>query len=730
MNGWRLFAGSTVAILLLFSQYLPAQEVLYGRFYQEIQEIGPRPEGSEGEKRLFAYIQEELEDRSIPYRSLEFDTTRVEHSFSRVLRATLPGARDQRLTVAVPINASVEGLDTNSGDVAMALSLLVTSSQELLPVGLEVVFLGAVPLDTAGPGTRLYLESYYLDPPAAVILLLNASSGESLTVQGATGGIVAPPWLLQRVYSGARSLGIPATVPSTAEQFFEVAFAEADSPLAPFLEAGIPSVALSGSPGIPSSDLPLSHLLPEIVDSFSEGIPGTWDRHYLLFGGAPQGNLAIVGEESYVLLTFAAASFLLFVGVMVRRRVDRYLVTIRRHILIVPLLLATLGLSYLAGSALVSLVTSWRNFPSLVSYRPVLFFGLKAFTAIALFIGVYRVLRGRLLSRNSSFYSAATLLLLTTGVVVMAAINFSLVWYPLWALIFGLVFSLVPSRGLKIIAFLAAPLPFLAALFSALLSQEPRAAAFLLVPDVWGNLLLAVISLPFLLMVIRIDLLLRHPIRGRTNIATEVLAYGSALAAAACLLWASVYIPFSADRPQPVSLLERIDQDQSLHELVVESPAPLGRFRLNYGGQTLMVDTTSRTTTFTLPPPDPVVTLEAEGSAFLTRKRHLLEITAPENPRDLDVRLVSAEPLLVYDAAYPFEMAAENRVAVFDIGASPPMPFNMDLILPGDLSALAEVEVRWDRSFAGVYLVGGPYEVSFRTVASSSILLTRGAGES
>lgn len=729
MNGWRLFAGSTVAILLLFSQYLPAQEVLYEGFYRQIREIGPRPEGSEGEQRLFAYIQEELENQNIPYRFLEFDTSGVEHSFSRVLRAGLPGGRDQRLTIAVPVNPDDQDLDANSGDVAMALSLLVSSSRDLLPVGLEVVFLGAVPPDAPGPGTRLYLESYYLDPPAAVILLLNASSGEDLTVQGATGGIVAPPWLLQRVYSAARSLGIPATVPSTAEQFFEVAFSEADSPLSPFLAAGIPSVALAGAPGIPSPDLPMAHLLPEIVDSFSQGIPGTWDRHYLLFGGAPEGNLAIVGEESYVLLTFAAASFLLFVGVMVRRRVDRYLVTIRRHIFIVPLLLVTLALSYLAGSGLVALVTSWRNFPTLVSYRPVLFFGLKAFTAVALFIGIYRVLRGRLLSRNSSFYSAATLLLLTIGVVVMAAINFSLVWYPLWALIFGLVFSLVPSRGLKVFAFLAAPLPFLAALFSALLSQEPRAAAFLVVPDLWGNLLLAVISLPFLLMVIRIDLLLRHPIRGRTNIATEVLAYGSALAAAGCLVWASVYSPFNAERPQPVSLVERIDQDRNLHELVVESPAPLGSLRLEYGGETLTVDTDSRVTIFSLPPPNPVVTLEAEGSAFLTRKRHLLEIDAPENPRGLEVRLVSAEPLLVYDAAYPYEMAAENRVAVFDIGASPPMPFEMDLILPGELSALAEVEISWDRSFAGVYLVGGPYEVSFRTVASSSILLAQETGE-
>ncbi len=730
MNGWRLFAGSTVAILLLFSQYLPAQEVLYDGFYQQIREIGPRPEGSEGERRLFAYIQEELDNRNIPYRFLEFDTPGVEHSFSRVLRAALPGARDQRLTIAVPINPAEGGVEANSGDLAMALSLLVTSSQELLPVGLEVVFLGAVTPDAPGPGIRLYLENYYLDPPEAVLLLLNASSGEDLTVQGATGGIVSPPWLLQRVYSGARSRGIPATVPSTAEQFFEVAFAEADSPLSPFLQAGIPSVALAGSPGVPSSGTPLAHLLPEIVDSFPQGIPGTWDRHYLLFGGAPQGSLAIVGEESYVLLTFAAVSFLLFVGVMVRRRVDRYLVTIRRHILIVPLLLVTLGLSYLAGSGLVSLVISWRDFPTLASYHPVLFFCLKAFTAVALFIGVYRVLRGRLLSRNSSFYSAATLLLLTIGVVVIAAINFSLVWYPLWALVFGLVFSLVPSRGLKVITFLAAPLPFLAALFSALLSREPRAAAFLVLPGVWGNLLLAVVSLPFLLMVIRIDLLLRHPIRGRTNIATEALAYGSALAAAGCLVWAAVYSPFNEDHPQPISLLERIDQDRSLHELSVESPAPLGSFRLEYAGETLMVDTRSRTATFSLPPPNPIVTLEAEGSSFLTRKRHLLEIRAPEQLRKLDVRLVSAEPLLVYDAAYPYEMSAENRIAVFDIGASPPMPFEMDLILPGNLSALAEVEVSWQGSLAGVDLVGGPYEVSFRTVASSSVLLTGEPGES
>ncbi len=730
MNSWRLAAGSTVAILLLFSQYLPAQEALLGEFYREIAEIGPRQEGSDGEQRLFAYVQEELENRNIPFRYLDFDTPGVAHSFSRVLRAALPGARDQRLTIAVPINAEGSRLKASSGDIAMALALLVGSAEQLLPVGVEVLFLGAAPRETAGPGARLYLETYRLDPPEALVLLVNASTGRALTVQGATGGIVAPPWLIQRVFSAARNAEVPATVPSTAEQFFEVAFAEADRPLSPFLEAGIPAVALLGEPGIPDFDLPLSRLLPEIVSGFSEGIPETWDRHYLLFGGAAGGGLAIVGEESYVLSAFAAASFLLFVGVMVRRRVDRYLVTIRRHIPIVPLLLVILGLCYLAGSGVVYLVTMARNFPTLVSYRPVLFFGVKAFTAIALFIGVYRLLRRGLLSRNSSFYSASTLLLLTTGVVVIAAINFSLVWYPLWALLFGLLFSLVPSRGLKIIAFLAAPLPFLAALFSALLSQEPRAATFLVVPDIRGNLLLAVISLPFLLMVIRIDLLLRHPIRGRTNIATEVLAYGSGLAAAACLVWAFLYSPFGVDRPQPILLVERIDQDRNLHELVVESPAPLGRFRVEHAGRPLTVDTGERRTTFPLPPQESIIAIDAEGGAFLTRKRHLLEIDAPPDPRVLEIRLVSADPLLVYDAAYPYELVAENRVAEFDIGTSPPMPFDLELILPGDLSALAEVEISWDRSFSPVYLEGGTYELSFRTVAASSILLTGDTGDS
>ncbi len=730
MNSWRFFAGSTVAILLLFSQYLPAQEALLEGFYREITDMGSRQEGSDGEQRLFAYIQEELEQRNIPYRFLDFDTSGVEHSFSRVLRATLPGARDQRLTIVVPINSGGGGLEASSGDIAMALSLLVSSAEELLPVGLEVLFLGAAPRETSGPGARLYLETYRLDPPGALILLDNASTGLGLTVHGATGGTVAPPWLIQRVYSAARSLDIPATVPSTAQQFFEVAFAEADRPLSPFLEAGIPAVALVGQPGLPALEIPLSRLLPEIVEGFSGGIPETWDRHYLLFGGAAEGSLVIVGEESYVLSTFAAASFLLFVGVMVRRRVDRYLVTIRRHILIVPLLLVILGLCYLAGSGVVYLVTRVRNFPTLVSYRPVLFFGVKAFTAIALFIGVYRLLRGRLLSRNSSFYSASTLLLLTIGVIVIAAINFSLVWYPLWALLFGLLFSLVPSRGLKIIAFFAAPLPFLAALFSALLSQEPRAATFLVVPDIGGNLLLAVISLPFLLMVIRIDLLLRHPIRGRTNIATEILAYGSGLAAVACLAWAFLYSPFGVDSPQPIQLVERIDQDRNLHELVVESPAPLGRFHVEHAGRPLTVDTGERRATFTLPPAESIIEIEARGSAFLTRKRHLLEIDAPPDPRSLEVRLVSADPMLVYDAAYPFEMTAENRVAEFDIGSSPPMPFTMELILPGELSALAEVEITWDRSFPRVYVEGGAYELSFRTVAASSILLTDNTGDS
>ena len=106
-----------------------------------------------------------------------------------------------------------------------------------------------------------------------------------------------------------------------------------------------------------------------------------------------------------------------------------------------------------------------------------------------------------------------------------------------------------------------------------------------------------------------------------------------------------------------------------------------------------------------------------------------MQIDAPEDPSSLDVRLVAADPLLVYDAEYPYEMRNENRVARFDIGASPPMPLAMELILPGNLAALAEVRVRWNKSFAEVSLSGSPFEIRPATVVSSSILLEGASGE-
>ncbi len=698
--------------------------------FATVQELSPRPEGSQEERLLFDYIESEITARSIPYRRMDFASSTVGHSFSNVLAARLPGARDSRLAVVVPVNGRQDESVANSGDVAMAINFLMEASEELLPIGLEVVFLGAATPTSSGLGSALYVNEVQLDPPDAVVVLSNASTAEDLSIAGSTGGTVSPSWLIQRVYRAARDTGVSVSVPSTAAQFFQVAFAEEQNPITPFLNAGIPAVAIEGRPTPGPVDNRMLPLLDDLFGRFAQGMPETWDRHYLVFGGAPGGNLAIMGEETYVLMTFAAVSFLLFVGVMVRRRVDRYLHTIRRHILIIPLLLVLLTLAFLAGSGLVRAVVVYRDFPTFVVYRPVFFFAIKIFAAIAIFVGAYRVLRGRLLSRNSSFYSAAALFLLTVAVIAIAAINFSLVWYPLWALLFGLLFSLVPSRGLKIVTFLAAPLPLLAALFSGLLSGETRAAESMIVPDIWTNLLLALVSLPFLLMIIRIDLLLRHPIRGRTNIATEILAYGSTVAAVAFLVWGALYDPFDSTNPQPLAVVERIDATTNRRSLEIKSPAPIGRVTLVRDGAPLDVESEGRTAVLSLPPIEPPVNLETQSSTFLTRRRHLLRISAEPSPTRLNFRLVSESPILIYDAEFPFSMREENRVAEFEIGDSPPMPLLVELILPGDLSADALFELRWNEAFGEAYVPQSGYAMTFQTLVSTSVRLLNGGRES
>ncbi|MBA7546137.1 hypothetical protein ES705_38520 [subsurface metagenome] len=290
-----------VGILLFFLQAaslfcqspLPPDSRAVLENYRQIRSLYPRPEGSRGEKELLSFIEERLQSLRIPYSWLDFRESDKNHSFSSCLVASFRGELDDTLILSVPINHPAEMSEDFDGSINVALALSVAEhlSRETPPISVKILFLGAEYGQTGDypMGSRLFLRDFFPDFKVMNLYLNLKRIPSRLYLRAGGRGIEAPYWLLDRCTVALEKTDIFFLMRGNENQISRIGLTSEQTIIEPFLNAGYPAISFEGEyEGLSPLEqenwvFSFNLFFAEFLQGFSEGIPETWDRHYLFF---------------------------------------------------------------------------------------------------------------------------------------------------------------------------------------------------------------------------------------------------------------------------------------------------------------------------------------------------------------------------------------------------------------------------------------------------------------
>jgi hypothetical protein len=686
---------------------------------QAVTRFFPRQEGSAGEKELIAWIEARLTSRQIPFIPFDFSQSDFQHSFSSCLRVDLPGKSKDTLLVAVPLNGPPGASQESDGsiNIALALDLIEYARDRSLPLSLTVLFRGAEFGDTDGypMGSTLFLREFQPEYRAAVLYLNLRRVPARVLVRGGGRGIVSPYWLMNSCVAALREAKVAFRVQGDESQVFRMGITGERTAIEPYLKAGYPSAGLEGEYGQMTRQDEVKWLasfagfLQTFLTASPPSIPEEWDRHYLLL---QVGEISmIVSEKAYIAVLAGTLAAALLYSLVSLRGLRKYLRILTRNS---PTIIPLAGLSFLflaAGTYVLQGLLSLRRFPTLWTFFPLDFLALKACIALFLYSVLYNLFRRLPFPRRGSFYSAAAIFFLLVDIGIVAVFNISFTYYFLWAFVFVLLSAMVPNRYAKALLFLPAPFWGLRGLIAVFMAQADPFVHLLLLSPLWGNLLVAGVCLPFILVLLRLGLI--FPGRGilRRRVRELVLA-GLFLAAGGALgVRLFLFSPFSPSHPQPVAAIQTIETATGVTAagttLVISSPAPLGPLSVTDSSGVRTIDPRTSSVSLSLPPTAPPVQISEGSRQFLLQSNVTVRVVMPSRPRVLSATLTAADDFILFDSGFP-SVRESPRAYRLLIGAFPPNPLSLQLTLPTHRSFSLTLTMEFDTPLIGATVACGP----------------------
>ena len=684
-----------------------------------VSSFSPRLEGSPAEGALLDWISARVVEMGLRAVPLDFSRSDFEHSFSRCLRVDVPGRSRDSLILAVPIDAPPAAGPHEDGsiNVALALDLLGRIKSLTPPLSLVVLFLGAEFGDTdAYPmGSTLFLRDYRPDYRAAVLYLNLRAVPDRILVRGGGRGIVSPFWLMNRCVDSLRASLVPYRLQADEVQAFRLGVTDERTLIEPYLRAGFPSVGLEGEygathiPGSPDMLSALSTFLRAFLDAGRGGIPEEWDRHYLL---VQVGDLSlIVGERAYVAIFGGSIAAVLLFALVFLKRLKKYVRTLLRNITAIVPLAALAFLFLVAGTYAVRGILVFRQFPTLWSYAPLEFLGLKICAALFLFAALYNPFRRFPVPRNGSFYSAAALFFLLVEITVVAVFDISFTWYFLWAFLLVFLSTLARNRWAK--AALALPAPFwgIRGIVKVFLVPALPFCRIITLSPVLGNLLVAGACLPFILVLLRIGLI--FPGKGLLRRGTRELLLAVALLVAGGLLAVRLltFSPFSTESPQPIAATQTVVVDASGRTsstlLEIESPAPVRGITFSTPGGPRSLPHHWNGGPVPLDSVESPVQVTFDSGQFLQQRTLSLQVKMPSRPRSFSLAIESADDFILYDSSFPAVRIGPHSYRLL-VGAYPPDPLSLQVSLPIEQAFTLTLTAEFDAPLIGVEVKARP----------------------
>lgn len=696
---------SILLFQLSFSHHLPGQAVddlesALAELSEQIALNAPAEEGSPEERGRIEALTAFLEPLEVPLERSEVSTGPTVHTFAEYLIAHPRSIPFRSLVVVVPLSAPVE---------SVLLGARLAAHRSLRGEGAPVIFLGGASRDEVGPA---WLSSRISGLPGVhqVALLTFSRLERGMLVEAGTVGDVAPFYMLQAVRDLTTDT-LRFGIAGNRLQLARLGLSVPEEPVGSILARGVPAIQITNqesrglsrwlSRNIFLDDQPSSP--QEMVDALlglEAALPsqGAWERNYAALQAGP--TYLLLSERALLGIGGVLLISMLLYAVTKPWRVTRYARIMRKNIWQLPLLFAAIAVYLSVATILIDSIAIARVFPSLVTFAPVITFAAKLLVAITLFGMSHEALRKALFSQNSSFYSGWALLLQLLALMVLIVSNLALSFYFVWTFTLTFLFGFVRQPWLKRFIFFLSLLPPLLFVFTVIEPGETRIATALINSPTGATLLIALFLLPYLLMLFRLDLLRRALPGRRMARHTLVRRLATALFGTLGLAVLIFYDPFDDRRPVPVTVAEELLEE---HTLQVSAPRPLREARVLAGGaERAMWPERRREFSLPLDGYPEVFEVDLERREFLGRTQLRYTISSPERFRSARIYLTGVEDLIIHES--PFPVVEQNGETRLVIGANPPNPLLLELIVEGSRAPdlLIDAQLRRPVSSVGI----------------------------
>ncbi len=716
----------SMCLLILFSaQFLTAQNIIrtpMGEILDDLvyfSSLHPRLEGSKQEKSAYLYIKSVIDELNVSYSEHNLGDLKDNHSFSSSIIVDIPGKRGDTLNIIVPIDHE-PGLSADAdGSVSLALGLsLVREFARRNPdISLRILFLGAEysGREFSQLGSEEFLKEFYPESPQSFFYLDLKRIPGTISLRAGGEGIVAPYWQVRRAVSALESSGLNYLFKENENQIHRLGMWGSSTRINPYLQAGYPSLILQGddygsAPAIVPWITGFYSFIFDLIDNNKEGFPEQWDRHYLYFDFF--GKPVSIGEQAYLFLLLTVIVAPLIYPFFIPRKFNRYLKTLGKNFWDIPVLLLLILLFLIIGTYGVQLILLIRGFPTLWQHTPLIVFLIKASIALILFFLFFGLLKKIRFSQNSTFYSSSALFMILLAILTVSVLDISMTYSLLWAFTFSFLFSIVPNKYTKAVMLAFSTLLVIKTLSNVFAQGADRVIEYLILSPFSGNMFLSLLILPFLLMLIRLDFLFRHP----TLMRQKVLIRNAAIIFSSITMIGVLYLfgfnPYSKSNPQPVSVQEVVDTSTGQSRIRVSSPAEIEALILSSGDIGQKVISNTREENLLRQTDETYLDIDISLEKFLDRDRFLIFLNSQNTPESIEIRFSGNSDFLVYDIDFPYTLTADHMGAIVHIGHNPPLPLQFEAVFLSGTADTMKISAGYNGPFKDLGVLGAPYRIT------------------
>lgn len=681
-----------------------------------VQSYYPVLEGSNNEKSLLYFIEEELNKLKMPYTRLPFTSSDTHHSFSAMISVKIEGEKKDTLLITVPLNSPYYENRFNSGaaNIALALGILEKAREKRPAISIQINFMGAEfgPNDQYPLGSRIFLENYFPDYTLTHFYLNFRNIPARIRIKSGGTGLITPSWLITDTTEALEKTGVPFLLRGNENQLYRFGLNIKKTIIERYLKKDIPSISFEGN----YESLPLAEretlmenfigFIFQFIEKYKEdGIPTTWDRHYLFFQA---GSFHLIINEKTYLILFILVLSIVIIYILVFTRIFRHIIkAFLKHLWVLPLIFLIVYIYFLLSGLAIQLISFLKNDPNFWYTSPFLFFLLKV-TLIALLFQLTKKFL-HFFTHDFIFYSSAGIITLFINIMVLSFINISFTYYFLWAFIFFLTSNQIRNNILRLLFFLPAPYWIIKTAIEFLIEPQYEFSRIFLLADPLNTLVVSLLMLPFILIPIGIYQKVRIHKKVLIQSAPKTLNIPvliSFLVSLGLCLYMFLFIQYTEQMPLTIFTKNIIDMDKKNNTIEISGNRALRDINLWIVDKHYHFETEAMHYIIPQEEIPELIDIQVTQKSFLDRKNINISVEAQGNPMSLSLSIASDSDYTLFDSNFPYNIRNKGRIYDIIIGANPPKPINIQLTLPAQLSFELFLEMEYSE-FPFRFEIGG-----------------------